>query len=406
MISVEEHLVDVLALARPRAAERLPLADCLGLVLAEDIVARLAVPPFTNSAMDGFAIRAADIAAATPDSPVRLPVVGDVPAGHQSDRSLQPGQAIRVMTGAPVPEGADAVVPTESTDQLLGDAPLPTVVEVRDPVPAGRHLRRSGEDVAVGATVLGARQVLSPAALSAAASVGWGELAVVPPVRVAILATGSELVAPGQTPGPGQIPDSNSVLVAGLVQQAGGVVASLARSSDSVAEFDAVLERALTADLVVTTGGVSVGAFDVVRQGSARGRLDFRQVAMQPGKPQGIGLLEAADGRLVPLLAFPGNPVSVFVSFHLFARPLLAMLAGRPASTPVSRAVAAVGWASPPGRRQYVPVVLEGGRVMPSHRLGSGSHLVASLPAANALAVVPEDVAAVAAGDELTVIGV
>lgn len=406
MITVEEHLEGVLALAGPPRVTWLGLADCLGLRLAQDLVARLAVPPFTNSAMDGFAVRAADVSGASSTTPVVLAVVGDVPAGAVAERPVGPGQAVRVMTGAPIPPAADAVVPTELTDQPLGEAPLPSRVSVTSPVVPGQHVRRAGEDVRPGAVVIPSGQELGPAALAAAASVGWGSLPVFAPVRVAVLATGSELVAPGEVPGPGQIPDSNSVLVEALVRRAGGQVVSCERSGDEVAAFSAALERALAADLVITTGGVSVGAFDVVRQVRARGRLDFRSVAMQPGKPQGLGRLDAADGRQVPLLAFPGNPVSVFVSFRLFAAPLLAAMAGQ-RWEPVERtAVAGVGWTSPPGRRQFVPVRLDGDRCTPVHRLGSGSHLVASLSAANGLAAVATDVTAVEPGDRLPVMEV
>ena len=254
--------------------------------------------------------------------------------------------------------------------------------------------------------VIPSGEELGPAALAAAASVGWGSLPVFGPVRIAVLTTGSELVAPGEVPGPGRIPDSNSVLVDALVRREGALVVSLEQAGDELAAFDAALERALAADLVITTGGVSVGAFDVVRQVRARGRLDFHPVAMQPGKPQGLGLLEAPDGRRVPLLAFPGNPVSVFVSFRLFAVPLVAAMAGHRVEPVERTAVAQVGWASPPGRRQYVPVRLDGDRCTPVHRLGSGSHLVASLPLANALAVVPAEVIEVLPGDRLPVMGV
>lgn len=406
MITVEQHLADVLALAQPPRLVRRSLKQCLGLALAEDVAARISVPPFTNSAMDGFAVRSSEVAAASAAEPVVLQVVGDVPAGSAAGRAVDPGGAIRVMTGAPLPPGADAVVPTESTDQPLGEAPLPARVGVRHPVTSGQHVRRAGEDVGVGDAVLARGMRLTAAALSSAASVGRGVLPVWAPVAVSVLATGSELVEPGVTPGPGQLPDSNSVLVRGLVTEAGGTVVSVQRSGDDPAEFTAALETALAADLVITTGGVSVGAFDVVRQVRPRGRLDFRQVAMQPGKPQGLGLLDAPDGRRVPLLAFPGNPVSVFVSFHLFARPLLAVMAGLVYEPRVSVAAAAVDWTSPPGRRQYVPVRVHAGRATPVHRLGSGSHLVASLPLADALAVVPEEATAVEAGEHLTVIGV
>ena len=444
MRTVEEHLAAVLGLGGKLTPVEVPVRAEPGVVLASDVVARLAVPPFDNSAMDGFAVRAADVATV----PVMLYVVGDIPAGSFSDVVLAPGQAIRIMTGSPLPAGADAVVPVEDTDQLPGDVPLPEQVEIRAVAGPGAHIRRRAEDVAIGDVVLGAGDEATPAAAAAAVSVGLGEWSVVPRPRVLVVATGDELVPPGVTPGPGQIPDSNGLLLDGLLRGFGADVVGVLRSGDDIAAFRGLLEAAPEADLIVTTGGVSAGAFEVVRQATA-GAVDFVKVAMQPGKPQGLGHWTSGTspssgevwvarhaevpggaghpntpteawegnvtvspgpagvvgvGRQVPLLALPGNPVSVFVSAWLFVRPLVARLAGRDPALTTVRVPALEGWRSPPGRRQYVPVRITPDGVGRAHALGSGSHAIASLHLADGLAVVPEDVDAVVAGLLLDVI--
>ncbi|RPF27097.1 gephyrin-like molybdotransferase Glp [Georgenia muralis] len=416
MISVEQHLDRVLAAVGPAAPRRTPLAGAHGCVLAEDVRAVVPVPPFDNSAMDGFAVRAADVRAATTGTPVRLAVVADLPAGSGERPEVRPGTAVRIMTGAPVPPGADAVVPVEDTDVPPGPHPLPATVEVRRAVPPGTHVRRAGDDVARGAVVLRAGTPLRARDLSTAASAGHGELLVHPPVRVGVLSTGSELVAPGTPLAHGQIPDSNAVLVAGMVHESGGVPVLLGSVDDDPDALRGLLAARLgEVDAVVTTGGVSAGAYDVVKEVLAPlGDVAFDKVAMQPGKPQGFGTLRDG-GRPVPLFALPGNPVSVFVSFQVFVHPALtrmrALVAG--GARPTVAAVAAQGWRCPAGRRQYIPVVVETSdapdgssgtvRVRPAAAGGSGSHLVASLALADALAVVGDDVEEVHEGDAVRV---
>ena len=444
----------------------LPLAEAHGLILAEDAAAALPVPPWTNSAMDGYAVRAADAAGAD-QSPVVLPVDGDVPAGAVP-APLGPGTAQRIMTGAMLPEGADAVVRVEDTDQEPGPRPLPERVEIRVAPRPGLNVRRAGEDVGVGDPVLGAGAVLSAATLSALASTGAGSVRAVPRARVAVVSTGAELVDPGAALPAGSIPDSNSVLLSGLVVEHGAALASVARSADTAASLAGALTAAAAgADLIVTSGGVSAGAFDPLtmlaedraaldqdRAAGAAIRLRFARVAMQPGKPQGHGTVRADDGREVPLIMLPGNPVSVLVSFRTIVAPALARLMGhdgvggtggasgsgggpgvgplpRPGARPPVRARAAEAWKTAGGRRQYIPVrfvpapagaaapgtasaetvprpsdgaVGPAYWVAPTHRLGSGSHLVASLPAAQALAVVAAGTPAVGVGDEVRLI--
>ena len=466
MQAPEAYVAELLAALEPLPAVVLPLAEAHGLVLAEDATAALPVPPWTNSAMDGYAVRAADAAGAGL-SPVVLPVGGDVPAGAVP-APLEPGTAQRIMTGAMLPEGADAVVRVEDTDQEPGPRPLPERVEIRVAPRPGLNVRRAGENVGVGDPVLGAGAVLSAAALSALASTGAGSVRAVPRARVAVVSTGAELVDPGAAPPAGSIPDSNSVLLSGLVVEHGATLASVTRSADTAASLaGALTAAAASADLIVTSGGVSAGAFDPLtmlaedraaldqdRAAGAAIRLRFARVAMQPGKPQGHGTVRADDGREVPLIMLPGNPVSVLVSFRTIVAPALARLMGhdgvggtgetsgsgggpaalvlpRAGARPPVRARAAEAWKTAGGRRQYIPVrfvpapagaaapgtataetvpqpsdgaVGPAYWVAPTHRLGSGSHLVASLPAAQALAVVAAGTPAVGVGDEVRLI--
>lgn len=441
MDSPEDYVAEVLSHLAPLPAVELPLSKAHGAVLAADVQALLPVPPWTNSAMDGYAVRSAETVGASPSSPRSLPVSGDLPAG-QAPGPLAPGSAIRIMTGAALPKGADAVVRVEDTDQSPGPHPLPTAVALHKEVQPGENVRQAGENVTAGEPVLSAGTVLSATALSSLVSTGHASVPVIPRPRVAVISTGSELVPAGQTLKPGMIPDSNSVLLSGLIQEAGGVVGPVLHAGDSAEELSATLRKAATqADLVVTSGGVSAGAYDPLTMlaaatspadgaggvGTGTGtdistniELSFTKVAMQPGKPQGRGVIHAADGRDVPILMLPGNPVGVLVSFTLIVAPALARLGGwPPINTPPLTARAAVGWKAAGARRQHIPVRFVTAPsqehatdstvapwVEPTHRLGSGSHLVASLSQAQALAVVPAGVEEVRPGDGLTLIAV
>jgi molybdopterin molybdotransferase len=396
MRDVAAHAAAARALVSPLPVVSVPLDDALGRVLAYDVVALWPSPPFTNSAMDGYALQGADAAAASADAPVLLTLVGEAAAGRPFEGTVSAGQAVSIMTGAVVPEGADAVVPVERASD---DG---AVVSVREAPRPAAHIRRVGEDVGEGETVLKSGTVLTAARLAAAASVGHATVPTRPSAVVAILATGDELVAPGVVPGPGQIADSNSVVLAGLVRAAGATVLRLPHTSD---DPDALLDalHGVGADLIVTTGGVSKGAYDVVKGALARRGVDFVDVAMQPGKPQGLGLVNG-----VPIACLPGNPVSVLVSFAVFVRPMLRVLQGEADPSPRT-AVAAEGWNCPAGRQQYMPVRWVGdgeagrGEVAPATARGSGSHLVASLAKAEALAVIPAETDQVRAGDTVVV---
>lgn len=400
MITVENQRAHVLAGLEPLEAETVPLADALGRTLAHDLRSTTDIPVFDNSAMDGYAVRRADVATASPEHPVVLDVVADLPAGSGEDPALAPGTAARIMTGAPVPADADAIVPVEHTD-----AGTTRVTVTTAPRPAA-HLRRAGEDLRTGDVVLAAGSVLSARHLSSAAAAGHPVVTVRRRPRVAVVATGSELVPPGEPLARGQIPESNSTLLAAMVREAGGVVerAVTVRDDDDTLRAELAAVVAAGVDLVVLSGGVSVGAYDVTKSVLAPlGTVDFVSVAMQPGKPQAFGRL---DG--VPVFGLPGNPVSACVSFEVFVRPALGRLQGR---SVIDRrhleATVAEGWRTPPGRAQYMPVALEssaqGLRARPATRGGSGSHLVGGLAAADGFAVVPAATSEVRPGDTLPV---
>ncbi len=393
MRTVEEHQRVVAGLITPRAATSLPLPDTLGLVLAEDVAAPMSLPVFDNSAMDGYAVLADDIADASPDHPVRLPVAEDIPAGRTDALTLRPGTAHRIMTGAPLPTGATAVVPVEATDAGT------ETVEIRTAAAAGQHLRHAGEDVTAGTTVLRAGQVVSPATLGLAAALGLGELTVWPRQRVLVMSTGTELVGAGTALQPGQIYESNAVMLAAAVRDAGGEVIAAPMASDDVDEFRAALAAHVgSADLIITTGGVSAGAYEVVKDALGAGTddqsVEFVKVAMQPGMPQGAGHVSG-----VPIITLPGNPVSALVSFEVFVRPALrAAMAFPNAARPVREAVLTEKLASPRGKRQFRRGVLatEAGTV--TSYGPPASHHLRWLASANALLEIPEDVTDVDAG--------
>lgn len=400
LLTVEEHRARVLAAVSLLPAETVPLADAAGRTLAEPVLAAHDLPGFDNSSMDGFAVRFADVEGADAENPATLHVVADLPAGTADDPALAPGEAARIMTGAAVPADADTIVPFEDTAGGLADS-LGTVEVLRAPAAAGAFIRRRGGDTRAGEAVLSPGERLGPFALAAAAAAGVAEVAVHRRPRVAIVSTGSELVAPGAAPSRGQTPDSNATLLAALVAGADAEIELVDRIGDDPAGIDAVLSRATRADVVVFTGGVSAGAYEPVRL-ALSDRISFDKVAMQPGKPQAFGALD--DGRLV--FGLPGNPVSVAVSFEVFVRPALLALQGRAAlDRRMARLAASESWTTPPGRRQYLPAAVDlvAGTVRPATAGGSGSHLAASLARAEAFAIVPAEVSVVAVGDPLDV---
>ncbi|WP_344057058.1 molybdotransferase-like divisome protein Glp, partial [Sphaerisporangium rubeum] len=354
------------------------------------------LPPFDNSAMDGYAVRAADVEKATEERPVLLPVAADVPAGEQAPRVVEPGSVTRVMTGAPLPEGADAVVPVEWTDGGT------VRVAIHRPPALGNAIRRSGEDVRAGDVVLTAGTLIGPAQLGILAGVGRRTVRARPRPRVLVLSTGAELVDPGLPLGPGQIWESNSFMLVASVRQAGGEAVRRSAVGDDPAAFLETLTGLLgDADAVITSGGISMGAYEPVKEAlTPLGTVRFEKVAMQPGMPQGFG---AVGTRNTPIFTLPGNPVSSFVSFVLFVRPALDRMRGLPAGPPRTvTATTTEALRSPDGRRSYLRGVLNGAEVAPVR--GQGSHRLAALAGADALIVVPERVTEVPAGTAVEVI--
>jgi molybdopterin molybdotransferase len=397
MLSVDAHLAECLAAIKPLAAREVALLEAAGCVLAEDVVSEIDMPRFDNSSMDGYAVRAAELATASPDSPVALPVLGDIPAGHAETMQLELGTALRIMTGAPLPGGADAVIPVEWTD-----GGTTRVLSRRAPAD-GQYVRRSGEDVRAGETVMRIGARLSPRHIALLAAVGRDRVLVRPRPLVIVMPSGSELVQPGKALGPGQIHDSNgygliaAVRELGADAEHGGVIDDVPESVTRMLE-----EAARRADLVITTGGVSAGAYDTVKEVLRElGTVRFDKVAMQPGMPQGFGTI---GDTATPIFTLPGNPVSALVSFEIFVRPALLWLAGENAPRDRRTATAATDWTSPAGKRQFVRARLEDrgfGDLQVRPVGGQGSHLVADLAEATCLAVVPEEVTAVAAGDQV-----
>jgi molybdopterin molybdotransferase len=398
--SVDEHLATVLDGVGSMDPIEVTLLDAQGLLLAEDVSSDFPLPGFDNSAMDGYAVRSIDTREASPDEPVRLQVVGDIAAGAKTRSGMGAGLAMRIMTGAPVPAGADAVIPLEDTDRGLAR------VAVRRPVRPGECVRRQGEDLPSGAPALGAGAALGPQQIALLAALGRDRVLVRPRPRVSILSTGSELIEVGHRPAFGEVIDSNSYMLAAAAKDAGadarriGIVAD-----DHTSLLDALENQLLRTDVLVTTGGVSMGAFDIVKEAlSEIGTVEFTRVAMQPGRPQGFGHL----GNKVPIFCLPGTPASSLVSFEAFVRPAIRKLLGkRSLHRATVQATALESAKSPAGIRQYRRGVLHresSGGYSVSFMGGTAPHLVASLALSNCLVVIDEDVTNVQAGSEVTVL--
>jgi molybdopterin molybdotransferase len=399
-MGVDEHLGLILDQVTELPAYDQPLLETLGLPALADVVSPISLPLFDNSAMDGYAVVFRDVAEATAERPVHLPVVGEIAAGQTQIFAMSPGTAVRIMTGAPIPTGCTAVVPVEDTDDgvvkvLINRAPTD-----------GQHIRRAGEDIAKGDVVLRAGDRIDARKAGLLASIGLGRVQARPRPRVVIMSTGSELVEPGEPLGRDSIYDTNSYLLAAAARHAGAIAYRVTATPDDPEAFvEALTDQLVRADVVVTSGGVSKGTHDVVKEAlSELGTVSFREVAMQPGKPQGFGVVGEDD---TPVFTLPGNPVSAYVSFELFVVPALRKMMGlTPLHRPLVRARISREVSSIAGRRQFLRGAFEprvGGSVVTPVG-GAGSHLMGGLAGSNALIVLAEDVTSVPADSDVPVL--
>ena len=397
LVPVEEHLADVLAAIRPADPVWVPLVHADGSVLAEHVTSTTPLPSFDNSAMDGYAVRAADLAGASAGTPVTLPVRGEIAAGDTGDYRVEPGSSLQIMTGARLPEGADAVVPVEWTD---GGAAVAVFRQAPEP---GNAVRHRGDDVADGAVLLPQGTLVGPVQIALLAASGHGEVLARTPPRVAIISTGNELVEPGTPLIPGQIWESNSFMLAAAARRAGATVRRHRLRDDPEVVLSTLEGLVSDADLLITSGGVSMGGeHDVVKAALSKlGTIAFRKVAMQPGMPQGFGVL---GPDLTPIFTLPGNPVSAYVSFILFVQPALdALKKLSPQRQPLADAALTMSVRSPGGRRSYLRGILDPARETVVPLTGQSSHQLGALAQANALIIVPEDVTRLEAGDGVDV---
>ena len=409
MISVEEARERVLGYFGVLEPETRPILEADGQVLAEDVEGRFDIPPLDNSAMDGYALRTEDIRGASETSAVTLRVTGSVAAGQLPTGSVEPGTAIRIMTGAPIPEGADAVVPFEDTDEVERRASGQSLSEIaiREDVPTAANVRPAGQDVRAGERVLESGTVLRSAEIGVLAAVGRSSVRVIRRPVAAILATGDELVDVGQDLQAGSIYDVNSYSLSVAVQRAGGVPRLLGIARDNLDDLDAKLQAGLDADILVTSAGVSKGDYDIVKDVLARrGEIELWSVRMRPAKPLAFGVLNGPGGRRVPHLGLPGNPVSALVGFEQIGRPAILKMMGKTRlARPTLRATLEEPIHNFDGRRVYARAIVtrRDGAYYARLTGHQNSNILTSMARANGLAVCPEDVAVKEAGEEVEV---
>jgi molybdopterin molybdotransferase len=412
MITIQEALKRILSYASPLPAEEKHPLDALGQVLTEEITAGFDIPPADNTAMDGYAVLAADTAGASEAVPAELRVVGEVAAGYEYEGEVTLGTAVRIMTGAPMPRGADSVVPFEETDEPFGEAPRQTgavsaTVRVFKEGRPGANVRRAGEDVRAGEVVVTSGMVLRPQEIGVIASIGRDRVSVIRRPTVAILSTGDELLEPGKPRSGTLIYDANAYSVGALVTRCGGIPRLMGIARDTVEDLTAMIREAQDADMIVTSAGVSRGDYDVVKEVLAReGEVDFWTVAMKPGKPLAFGAFEKG-GRQVPHIGLPGNPVSSMVAFELFGRPAIFKMMGKPDfRRPVIRATAEDRITNINDPRVFLArcIVSErDGRYFAKLTGSQSSGVLTSMMRANALSIIPADVDVIEPGDEIDV---
>jgi molybdopterin molybdotransferase len=409
MLSVEEAFQRIISCFSPLETEEKPLQECLGQVLVADITSPLDLPPLTNSAMDGYAVRQEDIQEASAQNPRQLQVIGLVAAGQVSSQTVTSGAAIRIMTGAPVPAGADTVVPFEETDEVRRRDSGQTLeqINIEAGLPLGSNVRASGEDVQKGQLVLEAGTLIRPSVVGVLASLGLQQARVIRRPVVSILATGDELVTVGEVLGPGQIFDSNSAGVAASVVACGGIPRLLGIARDTLDSLHQKLEEVSGSDLLITSAGVSKGDYDMVKDVlTERGDINFWSVRMRPAKPLAFGHLRGG-GAPIPMLGLPGNPVSAMVAFEMFARPAIRTMLGLPnLARPMVPGILTGPIFNGDGRRVYARVEVEkrDGIFYAAPTGPQGSNILTSMSRANGLAICPDDEASRQAGDPVDII--
>jgi molybdopterin molybdotransferase len=413
MISIEEALESILSYVSVLPTEEKPLIEALGQVLDEDVISSFDIPPLDNTAMDGYAVRAADTAGASPDAPILLRVIGEVAAGYIFDGEVAPGTAVRIMTGAPVPAGGDAIVPFEETDEPFEKAPSGTskfaaAVQVFKEARLGANIRRSGEDLHGGQVVVRRGTVLRPSEIGVIASLGKAAVRVIRRPIVAVLSTGDELLEAGQPRSGARIYDSNAPSVGALVLRYGGVPRLLGIAKDTVEALTAKIHEGLDADMIITSAGVSRGDYDVVKDVLSReGEIAFWTVAMKPGKPLAFGCFRK-NGRQIPHIGLPGNPVSSMVAFDLFGRPAMMKMMGKTDwRRPILRAIAQDRIVNRDDPRVFLArciVTEREGKYYASLTGAQGSGILTSMMHANALTMIPAEVDVVEPGEEIDVL--
>ncbi len=412
LMSMEEALERMLSHFHTLEAEDTSIMDTLGQVLARDLYASFDVPPMDNSAMDGYAVRVSDTKGAATNSPVNLDIIGQVAAGHLPDAEVRRGTAIRIMTGAPIPKGADAVVPFEDTDEVQQREDMPASARLSRirvfKEPKGEaNIRRAGDDVKAGTLVLSAGTNIRPSEIGVIATLGMASVAVYRRPKVGILATGDELVEPGQPLGPGEIYNANSYSIASQVRQCGGVPVLLGIARDTIDELMTKIGAGLSMDFLITSAGVSTGEYDLVKDILTEyGWMDFWRVRMRPGKPIAFGTLKTPDGRDIPHMGLPGNPVSSMVAFEQFARPaIMKMLGQEDKSRLIISAVVEQKVVNDDGRRFFARAIISkrNGEYYARLTGPQGSNIITSMSKANGLLIIPEDVTVVNPGDRVQV---
>lgn len=407
MLSVEEARDRILSYFEVLPVEATPLIDSLGQVLAENLVASFDIPPLANSAMDGYAVLTSDTAGASTEHPVELPVTGVVAAGQLPDHPLEPGTAIRIMTGAPIPDRSNAVVPFEDTDELErreGGSATPGTIGIHIETEPYDNMRGAGEDVEAGATVFESGQILRAGEIGVIASLGHASIQAVRRPVVAIVSTGDELLEPGEDHAPGKIYNSNAFSIAAMVTRYGGIPKIMGIARDTVESLESALEDALDADLVVTSAGVSKGDYDVVKDVlSSKGEIALWSVRMRPAKPLAFGVLDRKDGTKVPHLGLPGNPVSAMVAFEQFGRPALRLMMGKPqVDKPSIDAIMDDPIRNHDGRRVYARVHAyrdDSGVYRAKSTGNQSSGVLSSMAQANGLAICPDEIAMIDVGE-------